>query len=257
MPMELSLRPSIGERFEWLVDWLYPPRCRACAARFYGRDAEYFCAACRDQIRLVGHPLCNVCGRPFPDASGEDHTCGVCLARPPQFIRAWAWACYPRQETEDHPLRQAVHKFKYGRKVSLGKPLGRLMARACGEFLSECDADVIVPVPLHPKRLRWRGFNQALLLAGPMSKTYGIVADPFLLRRIKETPPQTQLNEEERRRNVRGAFALAPDRSVEGQRVLLVDDVYTSGATVNECSRTLKRNGAEQVYVMTLARAVS
>lgn len=255
--MDLLLRPSIAEQFDWLVDWLYPPRCRACAEQFCGRDSEYFCAVCWDKIRLVGHPMCNICGRPFPDGSGEDHTCGVCLARPPYFVRAWAWACYPREEAEQHPLRQAVQKFKYGRKVSLGKPLGRLMARGCREFLRGCDADLIVPVPLHAKRLRWRGFNQALLLARHLSGAYGIAVDPFVLRRIKETPPQTQLNEEERRRNMRGAFALESRRSIEGRKVLLVDDVYTSGATVNECSRTLKRGGATKVFVVTLARAVS
>jgi ComF family protein len=201
--------------------------------------------------------MCNVCGRPFPDASGDDHTCGVCLARPPHFVRAAAWACYPREEAEEHPLRQAVQKFKYGRKVSLGKPLGRLMATGCREFLRDCEADVIIPVPLHPKRLRWRGFNQAVLLARELSRAYGVSTDPFLLRRIKPTQPQTQLDEEERRRNVRGAFALSVGRSVEGKTVLLVDDVYTSGATVNECSRTLKRSGAEQIFVLTLAHAVS
>ena len=255
--MDLILRPSIAERFDWLVDWLYPPRCRACAAQFCGRDVEYLCALCRDKIRLVGHPLCTICGRPFPDASGDDHACGVCLGRPPHFVRARAWACYPREEAEQHPLRQAVQKFKYGRKVSLGKPLGRLMARGCREFLKDCDADLIVPVPLHSKRLRWRGFNQALLLARHLSEAYGVAVDPFVLRRIKETPAQTQLNEEERRRNVRGAFALERGRSLEGRKILLVDDVYTSGATVNECSRTLKRGGAEEVFVVTLARAIS
>lgn len=255
--MEPVARKTIGERFDWLADWLYPPRCRACATVFYGRDAEYLCAPCWAKVRLVARPMCSFCGRPFPDASGEDHVCGACLARPPQYTRAWSWACYPREENEEHPLRQAVQKFKYGRKVSLGKPLGRLMARGCREFLRDCDADVIVPVPLHPRRLRWRGFNQALLLGRQLGRAYAIPVDPFTLLRIKETPPQTQLNEEERRRNVRGAFALAPHRSLEGKQVLLVDDIYTSGATVNECSRTLHRAGVEQVFVITLARAVS
>ena len=255
--MQLTANPTLADRFDWLVDWLYPPRCRACSGRIHGRDTEYFCASCWKHIQLVAHPLCNVCGRPFPDASGDDHYCGVCLARAPHFIGARAWACYPREELVEHPLRQVVQKFKYGRKVSLGKSLGRLMARGCQEFLSEVRADLIVPVPLHLKRLRWRGFNQSLLLARQVSRVYNIPLDPFALQRNRETPPQTQLNEEERRKNMRDAFSLISDRSVTGKSVLLVDDVYTSGATVNECSRTLKKNGAKQVYVLTLARAVS
>jgi ComF family protein len=117
--------------------------------------------------------------------------------------------------------------------------------------------DLIIPVPLHPKRLRWRGFNQSVLLARQISHAYKIPMDPFVLRRDHETAPQTQLAEDERRKNVRGAFTLNPDRSVDGKNILLVDDVYTSGATVNECSRILKRNGSKQVFVVTLARAVS
>jgi ComF family protein len=254
--MELAANRNFSGRFDWLVDWLYPPRCRACAGRIHGRDAEYFCAGCWAQIQLVSHPLCKICGRPYPDASGGDHTCGVCLERTPRFAAARAWACYPREEQAAHPLRQVVQKYKYGRKVSLGKPLGRLMALGCEEFLGECRADLIVPVPLHAKRLRWRGFNQSLLLARQVSRAYGLPVDPFVLQRRKETAAQTQLPEDDRRRNVRGAFALHPDKSVKDRTILLIDDVYTSGATVNECSRTLKRAGAKEVYVLTLARAV-
>jgi ComF family protein len=255
--VDYSPRSTGIDRLAWLTDWLYPPRCRACGGRIFGRDAEYFCAGCRSKIQPVAHPLCFFCGRPFPDAAGDDHACGPCLARPPQFTQARAWACYPRQERQEHPLRQAVQKFKYGRKVSLGKPLGRIMAGGCREFLTGLAIDVIVPVPLHPRRLRWRGFNQSVLLARQISRAYGVPMDPFLLRRVRETPPQTQLDEEERRRNVRGAFALAPGGTIAKRSVLLVDDVYTSGATVNECSRTLARSGARQVFVVTLARAVA
>jgi len=255
--MEWGASPTFAERLDWLVDWLYPPRCRACARRIQGRDAEYFCAACWKAIQPVAHPLCPRCGRPFPDASGDDHVCGVCLKRAPHFVAARAWACYPREEAQEHPLRQVVQKFKYGRKVSLGKPLGRLMARGCREFMAGCQIDLVVPVPLHPKRLRWRGFNQAALLARQVGRAYRVPVDVFVLKRHRETTPQTQLSEEERRRNVRGAFVLHPERSVKGLNVLLVDDVYTSGATANECSRTLLRAGARQVYVLTLVRAVS
>jgi ComF family protein len=150
-----------------------------------------------------------------------------------------------------------VHQFKYGRKVSLGKPLGRLMARGSGGFLGECAVDTVLPVPLHPKRLRWRGFNQSVLLAKEVSRVFNIPMDPFTLYRTRETAPQTQLDEEERKKNVRGAFSLRPENPVKGKRLLLVDDVYTSGATVNECSRVLKRAEAREVFVLTLARTVS
>jgi ComF family protein len=149
-----------------------------------------------------------------------------------------------------------VHKFKYGRKVSLGKPLGRLMALGCREFLQSCLVDFIVPVPLHPKRLRWRAFNQSLLLAREIGRACRVPVDPFVLRRDRATPPQTQLPEDERRKNVRRAFSVNAERSVDGKNILLVDDVYTSGATVNECSRVFKRAGAREVFVVTLARAV-
>ncbi len=111
-----------------------------------------------------------------------------------------------------------------------------------------------MPVPLHPTRLRWRGFNQSVLLARQVSRAYATPMDPFVLVRRRETPPQTQLTEEERRKNMRGAFAVKPDKPIKNKAVLLVDDVYTSGATVNECSRALRRAGAKNVYVLTLAR---
>ena len=254
--MKPQCHPSFAERLDSLVDWLYPPRCRACSESIRGRDREYFCSTCWPQIQLVAHPFCAICGRPFPDSSGDDHVCGVCLARNPQYARAPSWACYPREEAIDHPLRQVIQKFKYGRRVALGKPLGRLMARGCEEFLLTCKTETIIPVPLHPRRLRWRGFNQSVLLARQIGRAYNLPLDCFALYRKMDTPPQTQLPEEERRKNMRGAFALSGKTAVKGKCLLLVDDVYTSGATVNECSRVLKQGGARAVFVLTLARAV-
>jgi ComF family protein len=200
--------------------------------------------------------LCRVCGRPFFDATGDDHLCGACLTRSPYYFSARAWACYPRDQTDGHPLRQVVQKFKYGRKVSLGRPLGRLMTAGLAEFLNDCEVDVIVAVPLHPKRLRWRGFNQSVLLAREVSRAYGVPLDLSLLTREKETQPQTQLSEDERRSNVRGAFSVHGKEAINGKKILLVDDVYTSGATVNECSRVLMKARAQEVHVITLARAI-
>ena len=179
------------------------------------------------------------------------------MTRTPYFLQARAWACYPTAEAEDHPLRGVIQRFKYGRKVSVGKPLGRLMARGCRQYFSEVSLDLILPVPLHPKRLRWRGFNQAAIFAREVGYSWRLPMDPFVLLRSRETAPQTDLTEEGRRKNVRGAFSLALAGAVQGKRILLVDDVYTSGATINECSRVLVRGGAKEVHVLTLARAVS
>lgn len=248
-------RSVITARLTVLLDWLYPPRCRHCREPI-DEDEDYFCPGCRGKIRLLSHPLCTRCGRPFLDTAGEDHLCGSCLTRAPRFQMARAWACYPGEESEAHPLREVVQRFKYGRKVSLGKPLGRLMAGGTSDCFQGRSLDTIIPVPLHPKRLRWRGFNQAVILAREVARLWDLPVDPFVLLRSTETPPQTQLSEEERRKNMRGAFSLHPGRSVQGKRLLLVDDIYTSGATVNECSRTLIRAGAREVYVLTLARTV-
>lgn len=130
------------------------------------------------------------------------------------------------------------------------------MTAGCEEFLNGCEVDLILPVPLHSKRLRWRGFNQSVLLARQLSRAYGIPLHPYILSREKETPPQTQLSEDDRRRNVRGVFSVHGKEVIKGKNLLLVDDVYTSGATVNECSRALKQAGAKEVYVLTLARAI-
>lgn len=245
----------ISARLGRLLDCLYPPRCRFCrAATFSAHDC--FCDDCRARVRVIDCPVCTVCGRPFLDTSGDDHLCGPCIQHPPHFARARAWACYPTDEREEHPLRSVVQRFKYGRKVSLGKPLGRLMAEGCRGLFGAHAIDVIVPVPLHRKRLRWRGFNQSVVLAREVGRAWSLPVDAFTLVRSRETPPQTQLHEDERRRNMRRAFAIAPKRSVENKSVLLIDDVYTSGATVNECSGALVGGGAREVCVLTLARTV-
>jgi ComF family protein len=152
-------------------------------------------------------------------------------------------------------LSEAIQQFKYQRQLSTGKRLAELAAMHCP--LTEQHYDLIVPVPLHIERLRWRGFNQSLLLAQTIGRKNKSTVDPFLLERVRATTPQTQLNENERRTNVRGAFAVSVPEQLQGKTVLLIDDVYTSGSTVNECARVLRHNGAEVVDVFTLARAAS
>ncbi|MCY4439670.1 MAG: hypothetical protein OXE53_05625 [Deltaproteobacteria bacterium] len=131
------------------------------------------------------------------------------------------------------------------------------MAQHCRRWFQTSCPELIIPVPLHPRRLRWRGFNQSVLLGREVGRAWRIPLDPFVLTRKTETRPQSSLSLKERQPNVRGAFSVAPRRSVKSLRLLLVDDIYTSGATVNECTRVLLRSGARDVQVLTLARTVS
>ncbi len=240
-----------------VLDTVFPPCCMACENWLPGGASRCFCESCGTRIEMLRAPLCPLCGRPWRHEWQGDHLCGACLLQPPSFSVARSWACYPREPDPTHPLRQVVHRFKYGRQASLGQPLGRLMAEFSRSWFSPPDLDLIVPVPLHPRRLRWRGFNQSVLLGREVGSAWGLRLDPFVLTRRKETAPQSGLALKERRPNVRGAFAVASRRSVEGMRLLLVDDIYTSGATVNECARVLMRSGVREVRVLTLARTVS
>ncbi len=233
--------------------FLYPQRCLGCEAII--APQELFCLTCEQAVCPLATPLCERCGAPF--ATGPDRSCGRCLIQPPAFARARAWAYYESAAHTIQPLSAAIQRFKYGRNMSTGKLLAHLCA---AHFpLATSHYDLILPVPLHLDRLRWRGFNQSLLLAQAIGKSYQISVAPFLLTRTRPTLPQTQLTESERKSNVRGAFCVIAkngQNSLKRKRVLVVDDVYTSGATVEECARVLYKSGAREVDVFTLARAV-
>jgi len=230
----------------WLVDLVFPPRCPACAVR---TAHVALCAACVGAIVAAGSPLCLICGECFAGA-GPDHLCSRCARRPPYFHRARACAVYGRDRAS--PLIDALHRFKYERDVTLAPILGAYLSDRCP---LPVDHDVIVPVPLDLTRLRWRGFNQAAMLAAALARRTGRPIAPRALTRCRLTAPQVGLGEEERRRNVADAFAVRDCRSIEDTRVLLVDDVMTTGTTVNECAKMLRRAGAIAVDVVVLARA--
>jgi len=230
----------------WALDFLFPPRCPGCTRR---SDRIALCPTCREAITAARSPLCPRCGESFPGA-GPDHHCSRCLLRPPHFARARACALY--HSDRQSPLIDVLHRFKYGRDVTLAPVLGTYLADHCP---LPVDHDLLVPVPLDLQRLRWRGFNQAASLARVLGARYRRRVHPLALRRCRPTPPQVGLNEEERRRNMAGAFAVRDRAAVHGRAVLLVDDVMTTGATVDECAKTLRRAGAERVDVLVLARA--
>lgn len=233
-----------------VVPLLYPQRCLGCETILAAE--RVFCLACQPAVKLIVAPFCQRCGLPSP--AGPLPVCTGCFLREPAFRRAWAWACYDSPGKSAQPLSRAIQRFKYQRRLDSGAALAALAAEHCG--LTGGDYDCILPVPLHLSRLRWRGFNQSLVLARAIGQRHTIAVDPCVLQRIKPTPPQARLTKRERRINVKGAFAVAEPDRLAGKALLLVDDVQTSGATVEECARTLYQGGARAVDVFTLARAV-
>jgi ComF family protein len=236
--------------FRAFLDILFPPLCHVCRTHVPGDEEIHICAACREKIAPIASPFCPVCGVPFATEDGIDHPCGPCLTDRPPFARARSATVF------QGAVQELVHRFKYGRKMHLARPLGLLTARALSDFARQAAPDCIVPVPLHNRRLRERGFNQSQLLGRMLAKRWSIPLSVNNLRRIRWTEPQVGLSSSERERNVRGAFAIADPAHIREKRVLLVDDVYTTGSTVAECARTLARAGAEEVFVITVARAI-
>ena len=248
-----------------IANALFPARCMGCGQLFRrqalakvdenqepdaGRAlADYFCPACSGQWSAVTSPLCSRCGMVFKSRVGPDHFCGRCLEHPGAFTRARAAGVY------DGTLRIAVQALKFKGHTHLANPLGRLLFATYRRYWPVGDIDLIAPVPLHRRRFRRRGFNQAFLLvkAWPLSDETVIVRD--LLTRNRPTPPQTGLDRRQRRSNIKNAFCVSRPGESAGKRVLLVDDVLTTGATAEACAAILLKDGAKRVDVLTLARA--
>ncbi len=244
----MPLLQWIRRQGDCLLDLFLPPCCALCGISLSGQGrGEALCPACLAGITPLAPPHCPRCALPFATAGGSDHLCEACSRRPPPF--AWVGVAGLYAGT----LRQAVHRFKFGGRLDLDRPLAALITRAAAAAVDDFAADVVMAVPLHSGRLRERGCNQSLLLAGKIGRRLGVPVVSRELVRIKATTSQQGLPEPERRRNLRGAFAVRG--CVRGRRVLLVDDVVTTCATVEECARTLRAAGAREVAVLAAARA--
>jgi ComF family protein len=280
-PFGTPLRKVFLRTVRSLTDAFLPARCAACrsffrtnrdhldAPRFTEKDTGAFsggerilssviCGQCLSDFVPIESPLCTACGVPFKSRAGDDHMCGECLMRPRYFRRARAAVVYT-------PMMMAlVRAFKYNGKIQLAQPLGALLAATYRRFWPEADIDLALPVPLHGRRFRHRGFNQAYLLvkdwAGPDSPLAGlspaVVIAKDVISRLRPTASQTGLGRQDRLKNIKKAFRVDKKPVIEERRILLVDDVYTTGATVDECAKTLLKSGAARVDVLTLARAV-
>ena len=229
------------------VDVLYPPVCPGCRAATGIVDA--LCPRCWADMRFIERPYCERLGTPF------DHDYGAALspqamADPPVYTRARAVARF-----EDGPARRLVHRLKYSDRGELARPMGRWMARAGSELLAEADA--VTAVPLHRLRLWRRQFNQAAALAKHVAAASGRPFEPLLFARVKATRSQVGLSRRARAENLQGAFQAIEGACVKGRRLVLVDDVLTSGATANAAARALLRAGAVQVDVLVFARVVT
>ena len=231
------------------ADLVLPATCPSCRAAIATTQA--LCARCWSGIRFIEPPLCPVYGAPFAYEMGEGIVSAEALADPPPFARARAAAVF------GDVARRLVHQLKYHDRPDLAEVMATAMRRAGSEFLAE--GTLIVPVPLHRRRLWSRRFNQAAVLAGALAKLSGIPHDPFVLTRVKPTPQQVGLSAAQRAENVRGAFRV-PETArglVAGRQVVLIDDVYTTGATAKAATRALLRAGAASVDVLTFARVTS
>ena len=238
-----------------LADIIYPPRCAICRqflwkAPLIKADSPLsFCPTCIADFRHIASPICPICGTPFSSEIKEDHPCEDCLRKRP---------FYDLTGTPYHyggSILTAIHRLKYGAKGFLADSLGPLLTQFSEEWIKNPGHLLTMPVPLHPKRVRERGFNQSLLLARHVARGLKSELDFLSLRRIRYTFPQTKLTKKERQRNVRGAFQLINRDTIKGKTILLVDDVITTGNTLNECARILKRGGSSKVFCVALARA--
>jgi ComF family protein len=243
-----ALRRAAGRLGRAALDAVLPPRCLSCRAEVAAPGT--LCHACWQKLAFLGPPHCAACGLPFPFDPGPGALCADCLRERPSWRRARAVLRY------DEASRGLAVPFKHADRTDMAPALGAWLARAGAELLA--DADVLVPVPLHRLRLIARRYNQAALLAIETGRAAGVAVVPDVLVRVRNTPSQGRLKPGERARNVRGAFAIRRGRGamVKDRRIVLVDDVLTTGATVDACTRALLKAGAAAVDVLTLARVI-
>ncbi len=245
----MALLSPVAPLARRVLDLLLPPRCGRCGVDVPA-DAT-LCLSCWSGVAFIGEPLCEICGLPFEIRPYGRAVCGDCLSDPPAFDRLRSAVVY------DDATRPLILAFKHADRLTLAPLFATWMRRAGADMLD--GADLIVPVPLHRWRLLSRRYNQAAVLVHALARPGGAKVVDSLLVRTRQTPSQGRKSAAQRTLNVRGAFALRNNcdgaaEVISGRRIVLVDDVFTTGATVSACTRVLRRSGAMSVEVLTLAR---
>jgi len=238
--------PNLKQSIGWLLDQLLPAACPLCHCTFPTDWRKPFCSDCLAGFKPLPSARCSCCALPFQVVSGSSHLCGRCSVVFPPFNKVYCLGLY------DLTLRKAIHQFKFNQRVGLDRPLACLLELAIDV---NCQFDLIIPVPLHRQRLRQRSYNQSLLLAKELGRLRKLPVAANRLLKVRATLPQQGLSARERESNLRSAF-LVP-RRLAGERILLVDDVMTTGATLTATSKLLLKNGAKEVQVAVLGRAPS
>ncbi|MEN6520182.1 MAG: ComF family protein [Armatimonadota bacterium] len=236
-------RRFLRDIWDGALDLIYPPKCLVCGEM----QQKYFCDECLAGIAWIEPPVCSFCGKPI-----DEKPCLECNEMDFAFDSARSVAAY------DGTLKEAIHKFKYSGQRVLGPVLAALVVDHLRRRDQIRRVGCIIPVPIHPTRLRYRGFNQSEILAEEIGRAFGLPVLVQVLNRTRPTRPQVNLRIDERHGNVEGAFEVGPGsaRRISGMKVLLVDDVYTTGSTSDAAARALKDAGAAEVHVLTLARSL-
>lgn len=232
----------VYDRLKSIQDWLLAGNCELCATRLY--DTKILCQACEDSLTRPEN-TCQICATELT-IGDSSHTCGRCQKQPPAFDHVSAALVYAE------PADGLIHDLKYNNKLYLARTLGDLLANSIAQKHGDLP-DVLLPVPLHRARLRKRGYNQSLEIARPVGRRLGVKIDTHLVKRVLNTNPQTTLAPKHRVKNVKHAFKAV--KSVEDKRIALIDDVMTTGHTVNAVAQELKMAGAKEVLVWVVARA--
>jgi ComF family protein len=230
-----------------VADWLYPRVCPVCGEAS-DRPARYLCSSCCARLEFHGEAVCSICGHPAEGGVSHAFVCGTCRSVKPAFDRARSAGRF------SGVLRDQIHQFKYGDALWLKEDLADLLHGCLLAHFAADAVDAVLPVPLHPVRLRERSYNQSALLAQALARRMDRRVDSRSLVRTRCTETQTHLDAAHRRANILGAFAVVRPEWVARRCVLLVDDVMTTGSTLNECARVLKKAGARAVWAVTLAR---
>jgi len=245
--MKLQIMPPKGVL--WFLHLFFPKECVHCEKLLDYRNREFLCPACTKLITPIQYPLCDQCGRPLSGEMEYSIICSDCRENPPRFRRARSAFILTGAG------KSMVLRYKYSSNPYLSNPAIDRFFQTGREEYRWSDYDLIIPVPLHPRKARERGFNQSGVLSAGLSRRTGIEFLKRGLIRTRYTRTQTRLSRKERMKNVKGVFRVSTGAGLSGKSVLLVDDVYTTGATVNECTGVLITAGAAAVDVLTLARA--